>query len=184
MDLYNTTLLTCSRCSNVYQYYDYLSHSETCNIVSGSGYNSDIDTEIDNDEDDNEDDNEEHEGNDIYNPMFNRGFYNELDTNGGMNDGMNGGMNGGMNDINNIIQQVSRITIDTGLGSDNLLQYGNLEMILEQCECSICLNTYDIYSQFYRFKCNHAFCTICSETWFENNSYCPLCKTNLKNVSG
>jgi len=144
--------------------------------VSGSGYNSDIDTEVDSDEE-----HEEHEDHEIYNPMFNRGFYNELDSNGGMNGVVNDGVN---NDINNIIQQVSRISIDTGLGSDNLLHYGNLEMILEQCECSICLNTYDIYSQFYKFKCNHAFCIICSETWFENNSYCPLCKTNLKNVSG
>jgi hypothetical protein len=111
---------------------------------------------------------------DIYNPMFNRGFTNHRYSN--MDDNMNTDMRD--NSLANLLTNIENL--DIGLGRDNIEQYGCKIAILEIIECAICLNAYDIGSEFYTMKCMHSFCKICSELWFESRSFCPLCKTNLK----
>ena len=103
----------------------------------------------------------------LFNPMFNRGFYNNINNN--------------MNNNNSLENLVTNIeNLDIGLGCENIEQYGCKIIISEVIECAICLNNYDIGSEFYLMKCLHSFCKICAEIWFDSRSFCPLCKANLK----
>ena len=115
---------------------------------------------------------------DMYNPMFNRGFTNHRYSN--MDDNMYNNMDTDMRDnsFENLLTNIGNL--DIGLGRDNIEQYGCKITITEEIECSICLNNYEIGSEFYNMKCMHSFCKICAELWFESRSFCPLCKTNLK----
>ena len=110
----------------------------------------------------------------LFNPMFNRGFinhrYSNIDTNMDINQSDNS--------LENLLTNIENL--DIGLGRDNLEQYGCKLNITEVIECAICLNNYDVGSEFYLMKCLHSFCKICAEVWFESRSFCPLCKTNLK----
>lgn len=44
-------------------------------------------------------------------------------------------------------------------------------------DCPICLNDLMKNKQFRRLiPCNHGFCEKCIKTWFQYNSFCPVCK--------
>ena len=158
-------LLSCTKCQVVFQYYDYYIHINQCiensdNTPDNTPDNtttSNIDITLQYD-------------NDLYNSMINRGFYNM---------------------INNMFDNTSDYENDNttmGLGSKKLLKYGTIYSILENTKCIICYNIYSPDSldekdnKFYKTKCCHSFCISCSEKWFDTNSLCPLCKTNLKNI--
>ena len=192
MDL---ALVQCSKCEKVFQYYDYVSHTEICrNYESftnkgarGAEALADIDADDEYDDDDDENKNRIGDGigigdgisiEDMYNPMFNRGFTNHRYSN--MNNNIDNNMDTDMRDnsFENLLTNIGNL--DIGLGRDNIEQYGCKIAIPEIIECTICLNTYDIGNEFYTMKCMHSFCKICSELWFESRSFCPLCKTNLK----
>jgi hypothetical protein len=204
MDL---ALVQCPNCVKVLQYYDYMSHQEICrnyeNFTNKGARDSFLEKPYQNKgfngaeassaealadaDDENEDDNEDYfDYNkvelgmsliDMYNPMFNRGFTNHrysnmdniIDTNTNYVDD---------NSLENLLTNIENL--DIGLGRENIEQYGCKIAILEIIECTICLNAYDIGSEFYTMKCMHSFCKMCSELWFESRSFCPLCKTNLK----
>lgn len=167
MEMHNT-LLHCLKCQKVYQYYDYLSHTEQCSNIQDLNYNNndEYDGEYDGEYeyDDDDESNTNTNNNNLYNPIINRGFYPNVDS----------------VDINTMIFQMSNIDIESGLGAQNLLHYGHILHILEPSNCVICFNIYDIYSEFYTTNCNHSFCLSCSKKWFDTNSFCPLCKTNVK----
>ena len=193
MDL---ALVQCPNCEKVFQYYDYVSHTEICRNYESFTYKgfkgasapsaealADADDENEDDEDEDYFDyNKGFKGDsvslaealDMYNPMFNRGFTNHRYSN--MDDNMNTDMRD--NSLANLLTNI--VNLDIGLGRENIEQYGCKIAIPEITECSICLNNYDIGSEFYTMKCMHSFCKICSELWFESRSFCPLCKTNLK----
>ena len=190
MDL---ALVQCPNCVKVFQYYDYISHSEICrNYESFTNNRAQVDLSLTNEDidadDENEDDDEDRIGDgigigdgisieDMYNPMFNRGFYNNMNNN--MNNNMDIDTNNiSDNSLENLLTNIGNL--DIGLGRENIEQYGCKIAIPEVIECTICLNAYDIGSEFYTMKCMHSFCKICSELWFESRSFCPLCKTNLK----
>jgi len=178
MDL---ALVQCHNCLKVFQYYDYLSHTEICKNYEN--YNTLSDIEAD---DENEGHGEDYfeynkgargaEALDLFNPMFNRGFYNNINNN--MDIDINNNINLPENSVENLLTNIENI--DIGLGCENIEQYGCKIIISEVIECAICLNNYDIGSEFYLMKCLHSFCKICAELWFESRSFCPLCKTNLK----
>ena len=203
MDL---ALVQCPNCVKVLQYYDYMSHQEICNNYEsftnkGALTNEDIDADDEN-EDENEDEDEDYfdyrnkgfkgteatlDDNrgelgmsliDMYNPMFNRGFINHRYSN--MDDNMYNNMDTDIRDnsFENLLTNIENL--DIGLGRENIEQYGCIIAITEEIECSICLNNYEIGSEFYNMKCMHSFCKMCSEVWFESRSFCPLCNTNLK----
>jgi len=180
MDL---ALVQCPKCEKVFQYYDYLSHTKICrNYESFTNYGAlaDIDADDEN-EDYYSDDNRGELGMsiiDIFNPMFNRGFTNHRYSN--MDDNMddNIDINTPDNSLENLLTNIDNL--DIGLGRENIEQYGCKIAIQEETECAICLNNYDIGSEFYTMKCMHSFCKMCSEVWFESRSFCPLCKSNLK----
>jgi hypothetical protein len=183
-------LVQCPNCVKVLQYYDYISHQEICRNYKSFTYNESLSNEDIDADDENEDDYDEDyfdynkgfkgdsvslaESLDMYNPMFNRGFTNHRYSN--MDDNMNTDMRD--NSLANLLTNIENL--DIGLGRDNIEQYGCTIAIPEVTECSICLNNYDIGSEFYTMKCMHSFCKMCSELWFESRSFCPLCKTNLK----
>ena len=193
MDL---ALVQCPNCVKVLQYYDYMSHQEICRNYESFTYKgfkgaeatsaedpSDADDE---NEDENEDDDEDEDINyrnkgelgmsliDIYNPMFNRGFINHRYSN--IDNNMDTDIRD--NSFENLLTNIENL--DIGLGRENIEQYGCKIAITEEIECSICLNNYEIGSEFYNMKCMHSFCKMCSEVWFESRSFCPLCNTNLK----
>lgn len=187
MDL---ALVQCPNCVKVFQYYDYVSHSEICRKYESFTYNGALANEdIDADDEYDDDENENRIGDgigigdgisieDMFNPMYNRGFTNHRYSN--MDDNMYNNMDTDIRDnsFENLLTNIGNL--DIGLGRDNIEQYGFKIAIPEIIECTICLNTYDIGSEFYTMKCMHSFCKMCSELWFESRSFCPLCKTNLK----
>ena len=205
MDL---ALVQCPKCVKVFQYYDYVSHQEICrnyeNFTNKGARDSFLEkpyqnkgfkgseapsaealADIDADDEYDDDENENRIGDgiciedgisieDMFNPMFNRGFTNHRYSN--MDDNMD--INTHDNSLENLLTNIGNL--DIGLGRENIEQYGCKITITEEIECSICLNNYEIGSEFYNMKCMHSFCKICAELWFESRSFCPLCKTNLK----
>jgi hypothetical protein len=113
------------------------------------------------DNDDNDaDDEEESENNnvnimDLDNPMIDRGF-----------------------GITNLLDQFQ----NTGFGLGFIECYSSKYNITIIKNCSICLETYNIGSEFYYMKCCHEFCKKCSEIWFMKSCKCPLCGINLQNL--
>ena len=189
MDL---ALVQCPNCVKVLQYYDYMSHQEICRNYESFTYKGFKGAEAPSAEaladadDENEDEYEDEDINyinkgelgmsliDMYNPMFNRGFTNNRYSN--MNNNMDTDIRD--NSFENLLTNIENL--DIGLGHENIEQYGCKIAIPEVIECAICLNAYDIGSEFYTMKCMHSFCKMCSEVWFESRSFCPLCNTNLK----
>ena len=199
-NIYNfeSNLISCNKCYNVYQYYDYLSHSEIC-ISSGNVINNyvnnyanmDIEDEADEYEDDEEneiennndtyinydyinDSNNTNMTYDLYNPFINRNFNNNINNN---NDNYN---------INNLSNYMENININNSnqnynhnhipIGIKDLSLYSIIKHIPEDLSCTICLNNYNKGSSFYIMNCNHSFCVTCTERWFKSNTCCPLCR--------
>jgi hypothetical protein len=204
MDL---ALVQCPNCVKVLQYYDYVSHQEICNNYEnltnkgardsflekpyqnkgfkGAEALADADADDENEDDDEDEDYFDYNKVelcmsliDMYNPMFNRGFTNYRYSNMDNIIDTNIYTNPPNNSVENLLTNIENL--DIGLGRENIEQYGYKIAISEVIECAICLNAYDIGSEFYTMKCMHSFCKICSELWFESRSFCPLCKTNLK----
>lgn len=188
------SLLVCNKCTIVFQYYDYLSHIEICNFT----HNVESVNDNDNDNEDNTfgfdgDDEDETEtetvedinfSNDfsnnfarstsvnLYNPMLNRRLYN----------------NNEYDNLSSILSTINIHTPHTNTNTNNNSNYVcNLHLhsiktsVIIDSYCVICMNTYDIGTEFYLMKCMHAFCIECTEKWFALQSFCPLCKTEMKN---
>ena len=108
----------------------------------------------------------------LYNPMLDRGF-NDYNT----------------SPIDYITNQLSTFDFnsnydcefDSGIGIENLYLYSSRLPVISESYCIICMNTYEIGSEFYLIKCMHSFCVECGDKWFDIKSFCPLCKTNLRN---
>ena len=189
MDL-DTTLLACPDCNNVFQYYDFLSHSTICNRNRNRNRNNnnnnttfenseieiDSDLETENDPDSNYQSvsgstyngiNDYGNYNALYNPMINRNFeHNEH------NDIF-------MYDLTNTMSN-----ININITKNKLLNNSKIIKCCERTDCSICLVSYPENTNFYLMNCNHAFCIECCEKWYSSNSLCPLCRThyNQNNV--
>eukprot|EP00357_Protocruzia_adherens_P016239 CAMPEP_0114972572 /NCGR_PEP_ID=MMETSP0216-20121206/472_1 /TAXON_ID=223996 /ORGANISM="Protocruzia adherens, Strain Boccale" /LENGTH=754 /DNA_ID=CAMNT_0002332965 /DNA_START=269 /DNA_END=2534 /DNA_ORIENTATION=+ len=50
------------------------------------------------------------------------------------------------------------------------------ELLTQQSECSVCLDTFEKGSKVRRLRCKHVFHRDCIDLWFERNIFCPLCK--------
>lgn len=203
-NIYNfeSNLISCNKCYNVYQYYDYLSHSEVCissgNIINNyvnnyenNNANMDIEDEADeyeDGEDDEADDdndtyinydyiNDSNNTNmtyDLYNPFINRNFIN---NNNNENDNINNLSNYMENiNINNSNQNQNYNQSHSTIGIKDLSLYSIIKHIPEDLSCTICLNNYNKGSEFYIMNCNHSFCVTCTERWFKSNTCCPLCR--------
>ena len=193
----STSLITCPECHIVFQYYDFLSHSNNCTINN----NTDLDTEIDSGSDmemememememynDSGTDTNIHMNldnrinrlnglndygnynNNLYNPMINRGF--------------NDNDNDNINILNNYISTLSINTNTQCIGLTKIEFENNSKIIelIESIDCSICLCNYPKNTHFYLMKCNHSFCVECCSKWFSENSLCPLCRINYKKL--
>jgi len=203
-------LLTCSNCNKVMQYFDYLSHLELCNLQSqeyntnnGNPNNGNLNN-IENIEDINVNiyDNIYGNGNVNLNTNLNNNLifdntygvtyydYENYINNDNMisrtNSNLYNPMIGrGINQNHNHLENQSSIqdlSVDIGLGIENLSLYGKKIPINEESYCVICMNTYEKGKSFYLMKCLHSFCDDCSKRWFDFKSICPLCKTNMKNL--
>ena len=49
-------------------------------------------------------------------------------------------------------------------------------LIIENCDCSICLDKFTIGTYKRTLECNHYFHKKCIDKWFKNSNFCPLCK--------
>lgn len=49
-------------------------------------------------------------------------------------------------------------------------------LVLENCECSICLEKYTSGTYKRTLDCNHSYHKKCIDKWFKNSTFCPLCK--------
>lgn len=47
---------------------------------------------------------------------------------------------------------------------------------MEQPNCSICLNDYEMDEQIMACPCNHNFHNECLMSWLKNKSTCPVCR--------
>ena len=193
-------LITCPECHIVFQYYDFLSHSNTCTIHNNTTNISDMNTEVDSGSDNDMDtdmDTDIHMNidnrinslnrftglndygnysNNLYNPMIHRGFQNDDDNN---------------NNINILNNYISSLSINTNTNTNiqciglTKIEFENNSKIIElneQIDCSICLCNYPKNTHFYLMNCKHLFCIECSNKWFSKNSLCPLCRTNYKKL--
>ena len=184
MEMEIDMLMTCSECNIDFNYYDFISHTNT-NICR---YES---NEIENymmNNDENTVDNTTYtyngmsdygnylgntntithspaENNNLYNPMQNRGFHNGI---GNYND----------TDTNILTNSLLNININSGIDKYKLLQYSKIIQCSERTDCPICLCSYPEETSFYSMNCNHSFCIECCEKWFSSNSCCPLCRMN------
>ena len=70
------------------------------------------------------------------------------------------------------------------LYADNYQKWCNILVLNDTEECNVCLHK---KNKFHHFKvCHHRICEDCSFKWFDNNSTCPICRsdiTKLPNVS-
>jgi len=109
----------------------------------------------------------------LYNPMIGRGTNNSNHSNHSNN-----------SNNNHIENQASiqDLSVDIGLGIENLSLYGEKIPMNEDSYCVICMNTFEKGKSFYVMKCLHSFCDDCSKRWFDFKSICPLCKTNMKSL--
>ena len=56
------------------------------------------------------------------------------------------------------------------------------DMILEkEEECIICREEFQINDTFKKLNCEHFFCTSCVQTWFKENTKCPVCQISYNN---
>jgi len=196
-------MTTCPDCNNVYNYYDYLSHTQTCYILNnGQTNNSDMETNYDENEDNEY--NEDHEDNEyneepLYQPLY---AYNNSTYNGTNNYGnyiengiitssnlynsmvhlnFNTNTNPTLNEIDILTTNLSSISINSDLYKENLFNNSRQEELTCVIECPICLCSYPKHTIFYILNCSHFFCIECCDKWFTYNSLCPLCKTNITN---
>jgi hypothetical protein len=88
-----TMLMVCQNCNNVYQYYDYLSHIQTCSNINVNT-NSDMETENDNDnENENDMENDNENDNDMENDNENDNYNNNNNDNNNDNNMENDNIN-------------------------------------------------------------------------------------------
>uniref|UniRef100_A0A6B2LUE7 RING-type domain-containing protein n=1 Tax=Arcella intermedia TaxID=1963864 RepID=A0A6B2LUE7_9EUKA len=48
--------------------------------------------------------------------------------------------------------------------------------LMEDTQCSICLNQYEINQKLRRLKCFHCFHQECIDEWLKTSKKCPICK--------
>jgi hypothetical protein len=198
-------LLTCSNCNKVMQYFDYLSHLELCNLQSIK-YNNDNTEDINinlydniygnSNGNSNSNENTNTNNNLIFDNTYGVTYYDYENyinndnmisrTNSNLYNPMIGrGTNNSNHSNNNHIENqasIQDLSVDIGLGIENLSLYGEKIPMNEDSYCVICMNTFEKGKSFYVMKCLHSFCDDCSKRWFDFKSVCPLCKTNMKSL--
>jgi len=180
-----TYLLQCPNCPQVLQYYDYLSHIEIC---------SDITTEYDGDNEDSDSDGDSNNDCDIdcdidsgnietsnENSIYNISSLLNLEFSG-LNSYTITNNNMLDNVVDNMVYNMTNdlSTLDIGLGVYNLYLHSIKYPLNIKSDCVICMNTFEIGTEFYKMNCMHSFCITCTEKWFDLKSWCPLCKTIYK----
>jgi hypothetical protein len=50
--------------------------------------------------------------------------------------------------------------------------------------CAICITLYRKGQKVFFLPCKHHFHTDCIRPWFEKNSHCPVCRSDLKEAMG
>ena len=156
----NSESTYCIGCENIFPYDQYLSHivGGYCEAeISRNSAHTD-DGELADDEMEYENTNEI-QPIDLDNPMIDNGFPNNIQ------------------EIVHIEQMLSTM----GLGYIDC--YGSKIQILDNTQCSICLDTYSTNSVFYKMICTHEFCELCAERWFSVKCKCPICNQNLQDLT-
>jgi len=84
-----------------------------------------------------------------------------------------------LNQFTNIHQGISENEIyeliDTGE-----IQSLKWNMDMNNEDCTICLEHFNIESNIYEFKCGHYFHTNCVTTWLSIKDTCPICRYQIK----
>ena len=182
---FETMLMVCQNCNSVYQYYDYLSHIQTCSSIDINN-NSEMDTENDMENDMENDNINNSYMYSSYNGLNNYGHYNNISgstTNLNTNNInlYNSTVNRGFNtdiSVDNLSSHLQSINFKTGLDKVELFKYSKKEECNQSTDCPICLCSYPKKTLFYIMNCSHSFCINCCEEWFSQNYICPLCRTN------
>jgi hypothetical protein len=204
-----TSLVTCPECHIIFQYYDFLSHSDLCYYTNYESIHESINETIH--ETTNETMELDTEMNSILEPHI--PMTTRLSRLNGLNDYGNYGNYGNTNTINLYNPMINRgfhnsnsysndnsddviytlnnyllsltinnsnTTINNGLNKKELENYSKIIECSDSTDCHICLCNYPKYTHFYLMNCNHSFCIECCERWFSTNSLCPLCRKNYK----
>ena len=165
-----SSLITCPECNIIFQYYDFLSHSELCyNRNESIEIEIDIDIPI-----------SSHSHRYSYNGLNNYGNYSYS------NSGNSSNSDDAIYTLNNYLLSLSLNTSSTntnsycGLNKTELEKNSNIIECNDSTDCPICLCNYPQHTYFYSMNCNHSFCIDCCEKWFSKNSLCPLCRKNYK----
>lgn len=203
-------LTKCNNCKRIYNYYDFLAHSETCYLMPNTGSNSETSSATSEDNNPNVGlvinksklqsyrDNilkprvQRSLGNSFnmyYNPStinFNLNFNNNLEE---LMHTIPMSIENANNPIQSLTNQLDGIEIDSGnlygslsgsISREELKKYTQQIQIAIPFECPICLTTHNTGTEYLAIKCGHIFCIDCSIKWFKCKPLCPLCKCDIR----
>ncbi len=169
----DTSLLACPECNNVFQYYDFLSHSTTCNRNTNENSERDLATDSESETETEMDLDSNYQSLSLYNTT-----YNGINDYGNYINLYNPMINRNLQN-HDLSNAMSTININSGLNKKDLEKYTKIIQCYERTDCAICLVSYPENTNFYLMKCNHAFCIECCEKWYSTNSLCPLCRSHI-----
>ena len=201
MEMEIEMLMTCPECNIDFNYYDFISHTNTniCRYESNEIENYMMNNDENTVENSNHNNNTHtHTYTNTYTYTYNgmRDYGNYLDNylgntntithspaennnlyNPMQNRGFHNGI-GNYNDADILTNSLLNININSGIDKYKLLQYSKIIQCSERTDCPICLCSYPEETSFYSMNCNHSFCIECCEKWFSSNVCCPLCRMN------